>query len=66
MAKSAWARNCCEAAKARGKSHHVAVRAIAFKWIRILHACWINRTPSDEQAYMARLQAQGSPWAQAA
>jgi transposase len=65
LATSVWARNYYEAAKARGKSHHVAVRAIAFKWIRILYACWMNRTPYDEQAYINRLQTQGSPYAKA-
>ena len=29
----------------RGKSHHAAIRALAFKWIRILYRCWKNRTP---------------------
>jgi hypothetical protein len=34
--KSVWAREFYLAARARGKSHHMAVRALAFKWIRIL------------------------------
>jgi transposase len=66
LAKSVWARNYYEAARTRGKSHHVAVRAIAFKWIRILHACWISGKPYDEEAYLQRLQTHGSPYAKAA
>ncbi len=41
---------------AKGKSHHAAVRALAFKWIRVLFACWKNRTPYDEQVYLRALQ----------
>jgi hypothetical protein len=26
--------------RARGKSHQAAVRALAFKWIRIIYKCW--------------------------
>ena len=30
--------------RARNKGHHTAVRALAYKWIRILYACWKSRT----------------------
>ena len=39
----------------------VAVRALAFKWIRILHRCWQNRTPYDESKYLEALRRKGSP-----
>ena len=45
----------------RGNSHHAAVRALAFKWIRILFRCWKNRTPYDEQVYLQSLQKRNSP-----
>lgn len=32
----------------RGKTHNIAVRALAFKWLRILHRCWMDRKPYDE------------------
>lgn len=40
---------------------HVIDRALAFKWLRILHACWQQRQPYDEQQYIAALQRSGSP-----
>jgi hypothetical protein len=63
LGKSIWARRYYQEALARGKSHHVAVRALAFKWIRILFACWKNNTPYDENKYIAALQKAGSPYA---
>ena len=33
-----------------------AVRALAFKWIRILFRCWKDRTPYDEARYVRCLQ----------
>ena len=41
--------------KARGKPHHVAVRALAFKWMRILYRCWKDRQPYREEIYLASL-----------
>lgn len=66
LASSKWAKAYYCAAINRGKPHHVAVRALAFKWIRILHACWINRTPYDEAAHLKHLNDKGSPYAKAA
>lgn len=37
-------------------SHHAAVRALAFRWIRILFRCWKDRTPYDEARYLEVLQ----------
>ena len=55
-----WARAFYAAQRARGKSHHVAVRALAFKWIRILWRCWQDRTPYDDARYTRALAARGS------
>lgn len=49
----------------RGKSHHAAVRALAFKWLRILFRCWQDRTPYDEAKYLTALERHGS-WIAAA
>jgi hypothetical protein len=39
----------------------MAVRALAFKWIRILYRCCKQRTPYDEAVYLKALQRRGSP-----
>ena len=58
-----WARAFYEAQKARGKSHHAAVRSLAFKWIRILFRCWQSRQPYHEDVYVAARQARATPLA---
>ena len=40
----------------RNKSHHGAVRALAFKWLRILFRCWKDRVPYDQTRYTLALQ----------
>jgi transposase len=42
------------------KSHHAAVRALAFKWIRIIFRCWKDGKPYDEQVYLNSLRRRGS------
>ena len=59
--KSFWARAYYEQQRQRGKSHNVAVRGLAFKWIRILFRCWQNRVPYDESRYLEALKRRGSP-----
>lgn len=44
----------------RGKDHQAAVRALAFKWDRIIFRCWQDRVPYDEAKYLASLQRHGS------
>ena len=46
-----WAQACYQAQRDRGKGHHAAVRAVTFKWIRILFACWKQRIPYDPDRY---------------
>jgi transposase len=57
---SPWARTYYNQQITRGKHHHAAVRALAFKWIRILFRCWQERTPYDEALYVAALRRHGS------
>lgn len=57
---SFWARAYYEQQRARGKSHQAAVRALAFKWIRIIYRCWQTRTPYDEVKYLEGLRKKGS------
>jgi ribosomal protein S15P/S13E len=61
ITKSPWARAYYDQQKQKGKGHHAAVRALAFKWIRILFRCWKNRTPYDEKTYLDALEKHHSP-----
>jgi transposase len=58
---SAWARHYYDRMKTKGKKHHVILRALAFKWVRILWKCWQTRTPYDEARYLASLRKRNSP-----
>ena len=60
---SAWAKEYYQHMKAKGKTHHVILRALAFKWVRILWKCWQTRTPYDEARYLKQLLARRSPHA---
>jgi len=42
------------------KSHQVAVRALAYKWIRIIFRCWKDGRPYDEQVYLQSLRRRSS------
>ncbi len=59
--RSFWAAAYYRQQRAKGCSHHAAVRALAFKWIRILYRCWQTRTPYDESTYLNALKRRGSP-----
>jgi transposase len=59
--KSYWAGLYYHQQRAKGCSYQAAVRALAFKWIRILYRCWETRTPYDEARYLKALQERGSP-----
>jgi transposase len=58
---SAWAAAYYAEQRRRGKPHHTAIRALAFKWIRIIWRCWYDRTPYDEARYRDALHRQHSP-----
>jgi transposase len=45
---SVWARAFYERQLARGNKHHAAVRALAYKWIRIRFRCWKDQMPYVE------------------
>lgn len=57
---SIWARAFYAQAKERGMSHHQIVRALAFKWIRILYKCWKEKKCYDELHYLSMLKKRGS------
>ncbi len=57
---SIWASAFYEKQRDAGKTHNSAVRALAFKWIRILFRCWKNHERYDELVYIQALKRQGS------
>ena len=63
IVQSDWARAFYDQMRNRGKSHHAALRALAFKWIRIMFRCWKNRLPYDEAVYCNSLKIRCSPLA---
>lgn len=40
----------------KAKSHHAAVRSLAYKWIRIVFRCWKDRQPYNDSRYEAALR----------
>ena len=50
-----WARAYYDQQKAKGKRHWAIIRALAFKWLRILWKCWTTNTPYKETTYLAAL-----------
>ena len=59
--KSFWAGAYYRQQRDKGASHQTAIRALAFKWLRILYRCWQSRTPYDESKYLEALRRRGSP-----
>jgi transposase len=57
---SFWARVYYQQQRDKGQAHQAAVRALAFKWLRILYRCWQDRTPYDESTYLHALNRRGS------
>lgn len=53
---SVWAQAYYEMLRDNGKSHHTAVRALAFKWIRIMYRCWKDRVRYSEVKYLQALK----------
>jgi transposase len=59
--RSFWAKAYYQQQRDKGLAHQAAVRALAFKWIRIVFRCWQDRTPYDESVYLLALQKRGAP-----
>lgn len=58
----AWARAYYDSKRAHEMGHHAAVRALAYKWIRIIFRCWKNHVPYDEQKYTQSLKQRQPAW----
>ena len=63
--KSYWAGLFYYQQRAKGCTYQATLRALAFKWIRILYRCWTTRTHYDEAKYLKALKDRGSPLLQA-
>jgi len=55
-----WAKAFYDHLRAHGKGRHAALRALAYKWIRIIFACWKNRSRYDEEIFLKSLALRGS------
>lgn len=58
---SLWAEAFYQMQRQKGKTHQAAIRALAFKWIRIVFRCWKDKQPYDEVKYLMSLKRKGSP-----
>jgi hypothetical protein len=56
-----WVQAFYNSCRARGMKHQAALRALAFKWIRILHRCWTDRIPYDQSHYLLALKKRHAP-----
>jgi len=55
-----WSKLYYREQRALGKEHHATVRALAYKWIRIMFRCWKDGKAYDERLYTKSLAARGS------
>ena len=60
-----WAKVFVNAQIAQGKTRSTAIRALAFKWQRIMYACWQAGECYDEAKYESALAKRGSKFAKA-
>lgn len=58
---SDWSRAYYAMKRAGGMNHQAAVRALAYKWIRIIFRMWQTRTPYSETLYLEQLKSRNSP-----
>jgi transposase len=58
---SDWAKVYYQRMIKKGKRHAMILRALAFKWIRVLWKCWQDRQPYDEARYLKQLIHRKSP-----
>jgi transposase len=59
--KSYWAGEFYRQQREKGCTSQAAVRALAFKWIRIVYRCWQTGIHYDEAKYLKALERRGSP-----
>ncbi len=57
-----WARGYYNHKRKEGKYHHAAIRALAYRWIRIIYRCWKDGVPYDEAVYLNSLRQRNPAW----
>jgi transposase len=62
IAQCEWAKAFYDSKKAGGMEHHAALRALAYKWIRIIFRCWHDQVPYDEEKYLQGLRRKCPSW----
>ena len=55
--KEPWARAYYQRKRREGKSHSMAVRALANQWVRIIYAFWVKHEAYDATIFLAAQQA---------
>lgn len=58
---SIWSQAFYNMKKTSGMKHHAILRALAYKWIRIIFHLWKNKKTYDESHYIAQLKRNNSP-----
>jgi len=58
---SSWSTAFYQQRRAAGYKHQAAVRALAYKWIRIIYRLWKTNTTYSEAHYVAQLKKRNSP-----
>ena len=58
LRSSEWARAYYDQQRARGHSHHQALRALGAKWVKIIFVLWERQVPYDEQYRLATMTRQ--------
>jgi len=53
----AWARDYYRRKRAEGKTHSMALRALANVWVRIIYAMWVNKTSYQTATFEAAKRA---------
>ena len=59
--RSRWARAYYQTQIKNGSGHQAAIRALAYKWDRIIFRCWKDNKPYDENKYLDSLRRRNSP-----
>jgi hypothetical protein len=60
LLRSKWAKAYYDMKKSNGMAHNKILRSLAFKWIRIIYACWKSGVAYDESVYIKQLIKRGS------
>jgi transposase len=56
-----WAKAYYEQQRAKKMGHQSILRALAFKWLRVLWRCWQTRQDYDQEKYLRQLEKRKSP-----